>query len=138
MHTEKPIMRELEPLQPMPAHSRPRRWLRKLLPALSLLALVLLIGVIVAIFLALGVQLEAQLDTVRVFKPWGIAIQGALIVLIGLRWTQVVDWGRRRGIVLDWEYEMALAARGKVMLMLLAYWLLVPVGPTTLLRVIGG
>jgi hypothetical protein len=94
--------------------------------------------VIVAIFLALGVQLETQLDTVRVFKPWGIAIQGALIVLIGLRWTQVVNWGRRRGIVQEWEYEQALAARGKVMLMLLAYWLLIPVGPATLLRVFGG
>lgn len=126
------------PVQPMPSTSRSKRWLRKLLPALSMLALVLLIGVIVAIFLTLGVQLETQLDTVRVFKPWGIAIQGALIVLIGLRWKQVVDWGRRRGIVLDWEYEQVLAARGKVMLMLLAYWLLIPVGPTTLLRVLGG
>ena len=126
------------PHQPMSPPSRMRRWLRKLLPALSLLALVLLIGVIVAIFLTLGVQLEAQLDTVRVVKPWGIAIQGGLIVLIGLRWTQVVNWGRRRGIVLDWEYKQVLAARGKVMLMLLVYWLLIPVGPATLLRVFGG
>ena len=126
------------PPQPSPVTSRSRRWFRKLLPALSLLALVLLIGVIVAIFLALGVQLETQLDTVRVFKPWGIAIQGALIVLIGLRWTQVVNWGRRRGIVQEWEYDQTIAARGKVMLMLLAYWLLVPVGPTTLLRMFGG
>lgn len=126
------------PVQPMPSTSRSKRWLRKLLPALSMLALVLLIGVIVAIFLALGVQLETQLDTVRVFKPWGIAIQGALIVLIGLGWTQVVNWGRRRGIVQEWEYEQALAARGKVMLMMLAYWLLIPMGPATLLRVLGG
>ena len=66
---------------------------------------------------------------------WPVA---ALIVLIGLRWTQVVTWGRRRGIVQEWEYEQALAARGKVMLMLLAYWLLIPVGPATLLRVLGG
>ena len=126
------------PVQPMPSTSRSKRWLRKLLPALSMLALVLLIGVIVAILLALGVQLETQLDTVRVFKPWGIAIQGALIVLIGLRWTQVVNWGRRRGIVQEWEYEQALAARGKGLLMMLAYWLLIPVGPATLLRVLGG
>lgn len=126
------------PVQPMPSTSRSKRWLRKLLPALSMLALVLLIGVIVAIFLALGVQLETQLDTVRVFKPWGIAIQGALIVLIGLRWTQVVNWGRRRCIVQEWEYEQALAARGKGLLMMLAYWLLIPVGPATLLRVLGG
>ena len=126
------------PVQPMPSTSRSKRWLRKLLPALSMLALVLLIGVIVAIFLALDVQRETQLDTVRVLKPWGIAIQGALIVLIGLGWTQVVNWGRRRGIVQEWEYEQALAARGKVMLMMLAYWLLIPVGPATLLRVLGG
>lgn len=126
------------PVQPMPSTSRSKRWLRKLLPALSMLALVLLIGVIVAIFLALDVQLETQLDTVRVLKPWGIAIQGALIVLIGLGWTQVVNWGRRRGIVQEWEYEQALAARGKVLLILLAYWLLIPVGPATLLRVLGG
>lgn len=122
------------PVQPMPSTSRSKRWLRKLLPALSMLALVLLIGVIVAIFLALDVQL----DTVRVLKPWGIAIQGALIVLIGLGWTQVVNWGRRRGIVQEWEYEQALAARGKGLLMMLAYWLLIPVGPATLLRVLGG
>lgn len=80
------------PVQPMPSTRRSKRWLLKLLPALSLLALVLLIGIVVAIFLALGVQLETQLDTVRVFKPWGIAIQGGLIVPIGLRWTQVVNW----------------------------------------------
>lgn len=126
------------PVQPMPSTSRSKRWLRKLLPALSMLALVLLIGVIVAIFLALDVQLETQLDTVRVLMPWGIAIQGALIVLIGLGWTQVVNWGRRRGIVQEWEYEQALAARGKGLLMMLAYWLLIPVGPATLLRVLGG
>jgi hypothetical protein len=126
------------PVQPMPSTSRSKRWLRKLLPALSMLALVLLFGVIVAIFLALDVQLETQLDTVRVLKPWGIAIQGALIVLIGLGWTQVVNWGRRRGIVQEWEYEQALAARGKGLLMMLAYWLLIPVGPATLLRVLGG
>ena len=87
-----------------------------------------------ALLMVLGVDLQAQYDALVAFRPWGAALQGALIILIGLRWPQVVAWARGRQIVQDWEVERVLAARPKAMLMLLAYWLMVPVGPNALLR----
>ena len=114
-----------------------RRWLRSLAPALSLLVCVLLLSAIVATLASFGIDLQTQLGALVAFRPWGAAIQGLLIVLIGLRWSKVVDWGVRREIVQPWEYERALAARPKAMLMLLAYWLMVPVGPNALLRAFG-
>lgn len=120
-----------------PPRARWRRWLRRLAPALSLLAIVLLISTAVAILASLGIDLQRQLSALEAFRPWGAAIQGVLIVLIGLRWQQVVDWGLRRQIVQQWEYEEVLGARTKVLLMLLAYWLMIPVGPNALLRIFG-
>lgn len=115
-----------------------RRWFRRFLPALATFAMVLAIGLVVATLAALGIDLQTQHKTLVGFRPWGAAIQGALIVLVGLRWPQVVAWARRRHIVQDWEHEQVLASRTKVMLMLLAYWLMIPVGPNALLRVFGG
>jgi hypothetical protein len=119
----------------VPPQPRWRRWLRSLAPALSLLGCVLLLCAIVAILASFGIDLQTQLGALVAFRPWGAAIQGVLIVLIGMRWSQVVDWGVRRQIVQQWEYERVLGARPKVMLFLLAYWLMVPVGPNALLRI---
>ena len=129
-----------EPLYPppatAPAQPRWRRWLRTLMPALTLLGLGLLILAVSALLMALGIDLQTQHEALVSFRPWGAALQGALIILIGLRWRQVVDWGVRRKIVQQWEYEQVLGARAKVMFMLLAYWLMVPVGPYALLRML--
>jgi hypothetical protein len=125
-------------VQPVPQPRWYRRWIRRFLPALVTFAMLLAIGLVVAMLAALGVDLQTQHKALVGFRPWGAAIQGALIVLLGLCWPQVVAWARRRHIVQDWEYQQVLDARTKVMLMLLAYWLMIPVGPNALLRVFGG
>jgi hypothetical protein len=111
-----------------------KRLFRRLLPALATVLLVIFIGVIVAIFLILGFDLATQHASLVGLRPWGAAVQGFLIVLVGLRWQQVVDWGRRKGIVLEQEYDRLVSAKAKVMLMLAVYWLTIPVGPNALMR----
>lgn len=134
-------MKHDHPVEQAPALGKPswsKRWFRMLLPALVTMAVVAVIGVIVAVLLAFGVDLSTQHGALVAFRPWGAAIQGGLIILVGLRWQQVVDWGRARRVVKDWEYDKALRARPKALLCLLAYWLMIPVGPNALLRVFGG
>lgn len=118
--------------------SRRRRWWRRLQIFALMLSFLLGVALIVTVLVAMGVDMQTQHSALRAFRPWGAALQGIVIILIGLRWQQVVDWGHRRSIVQDWEYEQVVASRPKVMLLLLAYWLLIPVSPQTLYHIFVG
>lgn len=126
---------------PDAVHASPpkrRLWWRRLQAAALLLSFVLIMAMIVTVLVAMGVDMQTQHDALRAFRPWGAAIQGVLIFLIGLRWQQVVDWLHRRQIVQDWEYEKVLASKLKFMLFLVVYWLLIPVGPQMLHHIFFG
>lgn len=97
------------------------------------LALVALSVGLMAVLVELPASdLQSMAAGVRVFRFYGALVQFALACLVVLCWHQIVDAGRRRGVVARHEYEKVLALRWTVAAFLAAYLLLVPIGPVTL------
>lgn len=71
-------------------------------------------------------------------KRWGLVIQVAVLVVVIAAWKPLIAWARRREIVKRHEYERVLALRWHAALVALAYLILVPIGPTTLWRMVSG
>jgi len=71
-------------------------------------------------------------SAVHTFKWIGVVLQGVIIAVIGWQWPAIVRWGRARGWVREHEVRQVLGLRTKVLLFLVAYLVLVPIGPTTI------
>lgn len=80
-----------------------------------------------------GVDLPRLQQQVATLRLVGAAVQAVVLLLIVLGWRRLVLAGQRRGIVTPAELPRVLALRPKVLAVLLAYWLLVPVGPDNLI-----
>ena len=95
----------------------------------------LLLGLcMVAAWFALrsNLHLSQLAQMVRSIKPWGVLVQGLLVVSVIAWWPSIVRWGHGRGYIREHELEPVLAKRTQVGLVLLAYLLLVPIGPSSL------
>lgn len=91
-----------------------------------------------AIVVRSNMNVSAISQFVHSLRLWGIAVQSLLVALIMVRWNAIVAWARRRGIVKPHEHDQVLALRRRVFLFLLAYLVLIPIGPTTLFRLLAG
>ena len=105
------------------------------LGVLLLWALALLLGLcLVAGWFALhsNLNLSQLAHMVRSIKPWGVLVQGLLVVSVITWWPSICYWGHSRGYIREQELGPVLAKRTQVAVLLLAYLLLVPIGPTSL------
>lgn len=123
-----------------PRGARDALWLA-LRALLWLVALILAGGVLVALMS----HLQASPDDLARWqhgasqvKRWGLVLQVGLLALAVARWDALVDWARRRDIVKAHELERVRALRWSAALVGLAYLILVPIGPTTLWRLLMG
>ena len=104
-------------------------------------------AVIVLTFVVMGLGVMALIKSgVDVFKVqtalsslrlYGIAIQCAVVALVGLFWKALVRWGQRRGIVQSREFHRVIELRAKAVAFLCAYLLLIPIGPQMLFKLLG-
>ncbi|WP_233168467.1 hypothetical protein [Xylophilus sp. ASV27] len=63
----------------------------------------------------------------------GVLLQIALCAWIIARWSRLIAWARRRGLVTKAEHRDVLAMRWRAAALLGAYLLAVPIGPARLL-----
>lgn len=133
----RPIPLNAMPQIPSPRQRARRRWLQLLYWVGALVLATLLLAGLASFMAQSGVDVHAVHKTVVMLKPYGIAIQAIAIVLIGWKWRAIVLLGRRKGIVKGHEFDQVLALRNKVLVFLLAYLLLIPIGPGGLARVFG-
>jgi hypothetical protein len=109
-----------------------RRWA---IWAAAALGLLLLCAVVMSVLLRQPVSALQDIEArVRAFKSIGVSIQVCIVAWVAWRWDRIVAWGRRRGIVQQHEHRQALALRAKVVGFLIAYLLLVPIGPGAIYR----
>lgn len=120
-----------------PQQGRRRRWLRVAIWLLLAVLLMLALAALASLLARSGVDPVSLGQTVASLKPYGIAAQALVIALVGIRWSVIVHWGRRKGIVKAHEFDQVMALRAKVMAFLLAYLLLIPIGPAGILRALG-
>lgn len=78
-------------------------------------------------------QLESVGDQVRRWKYVGVLAQALVGLAIVLRWGAIAAWASRKGVVAEHEVEAVIAARWKVVVLLVVY-LLVTIGPVELTR----
>lgn len=115
-----------------PRRGRLRRWM--LWSALAL-ALLLLYALLMLALLQQPVSALADIESkARTLKLVGVAFQACAVAWIGLRWRRIVAWSRLHGIVQRREHRQVLALRPKVVGLLIAYLVLVPIGPGTIYR----
>lgn len=131
---------------PMGRHAAGPRGARDVL-RLALRALLWVVALILGggVLVALMSHLQASPDHLARWqhgagqvKRWGLALQVGLLVLAVARWDALVDWARRRDIVKAHELKRVRALRWSAALVGLAYLILVPIGPTTLWRLLVG
>lgn len=114
-----------------------RGWRGWLVGSLAVLGTIALMGLGVAALVKSGVdvfKVQTALSSVRLY---GIAIQCAVVALVGLRWHALVRWGHRRGIVQNHEFHRVIELRAKAMAFLCAYLLFIPIGPQRLFKLLG-
>lgn len=112
--------------------------------AIALAAIFALI-VVTAVLVAIASHSHASLSDLQRWvgaanglQRWGLLVQCLIVAAIALRWKPLVAFGRKRGVVKAGEYEQVLALRAQVVAFLVAYLVLVPIGPTTLWRLAFG
>ena len=120
---------------PQSAPSKPRRrpvrrWL--LLIAVALVLIAMSVGLMSVLMELPQADLVALVSGVQTFRFYGVMVQIGVALWVVIDWRRIVDAGRRRGIVIEREYDQVLALRWTVAAFLAAYLLLVPIGPTTL------
>src|SRR6218665_3221909 len=116
-----------------PPDERRRHW-RSWMGWLVMAALLLLVmGAVLSQLLEIPLDdVLAIQSAVHTFKWIGAVLQGVIIAVIGWQWPAIVRWGRARGWVREHEVRQVLGLRTKVLLFLVAYLVLVPIGPTTI------
>ncbi|GKS87277.1 hypothetical protein AVMA1855_24015 [Acidovorax sp. SUPP1855] len=121
-----------------PGSSRRRRLLRLAFIGLTWLAGASAMGFVLVALLS---HLQVQPETLATLQVWatqirhyGALVQCMVVAGIGIWWQAIVAWGARCGIVRPQEHAQVIALRPKVMASLIAYLLLIPVGPAALLR----
>lgn len=78
-----------------------------------------------------GLDLPSIQQHLAFIRIWGVAIQVAVVLFLGVFWRSLVQWARTRKLVQEHEYTQVLALRTKVMTFLIAYLLLIPIGMGT-------
>ncbi|MCR6480997.1 hypothetical protein NU688_32905 [Variovorax sp. ZS18.2.2] len=118
-----------------PPDLRRRHW-RRWMGWLAMAALLLLVmGALLSLLLEIPLDDVLAIQTaVHTFKWVGVALQGVVIAVIGWKWPAIVRWGRARGWVREHEIRQVLGLRAKVVLFLVVYLVMVPIGPTTIWR----
>lgn len=104
---------------------------------LVFVAIAAAVGGVAWISVQLGVTQSDLLrwqEVVGRWRTWSALAHTVVVMLIGWRWSAIVAWGHRKGIVKASEYEQVLALRDKVLLFLAVYVLAVVIGPATLAR----
>jgi hypothetical protein len=103
--------------------------------AAAALALLLLCAVVMSVLMQQPVSALQDIEAkAHAFKVVGVAIQAGIVAWVAWRWDRIVAWGRRRGIVQEHEHRQVLALRAKVVGFLIAYLVLVPIGPSAIYR----
>lgn len=117
-------------------HSVPR-WRRILKTALlAVITLALMVSGVFALATS-GLDLFQMQSAVSKVRVIGTLVQILIVAVIGLRWRALVQWGQRRNIVQEHEFERVVALRPKVMAFLCAYLVLIPIGPNNVLKLFG-
>ncbi len=114
-----------------------RGWRGWLVGALAVLGTIAFMGLGVVALVKSGVDVFKVQTALSSFRLYGIAIQCAVVALVGLRWHALVRWGQRCGIVQNHEFHRVIELRAKAMAFLCAYLLLVPIGPQMLFKLLG-
>lgn len=78
-------------------------------------------------------QLESVVDQVRRWKYVGVLIQALVALAIVSRWSVIAAWAARQGVIAENEVGTVIAARWKVVALLVVY-LLVTIGPGEMTR----
>lgn len=78
-------------------------------------------------------QLESVVEQVRRWKYVGVLVQALVALAIVLRWSAIAAWAARKGVIEEREVETVVAARWKVVALLVVY-LLVTIGPGEMTR----
>lgn len=78
-------------------------------------------------------QLKSVVDQVRRWKYVGVLIQALVALAIVLRWSAIAAWAARQGVIAENEVGTVIAARWKVVALLVVY-LLVTIGPAEMTR----
>lgn len=113
---------------------RRRRWgLRLAWLAFGALIAVVAAAVMTILLQQPVTQLESVVDQVRRWKYVGVLAQALVALAIVLRWRAIAAWALRKGVIAEHEVEAVIAARWKVVVLLVAY-LLVTIGPGELTR----
>lgn len=99
------------------------------------LAFLLLCAVLMLVLLQQPASALADIEAkAHALKLVGVSVQACVVAWIAWRWRRIVAWGRLRGIVQKREHRQVLALRAKVIGFLIAYLVLVPIGPATIYR----
>lgn len=114
--------------------SRWPRWIPTV--AVALLWLLLSASVMAMLLQLPESGLVQAVQRVQSVMAWGIVLQIAAIAWAMLNYRRMVAWGRRKGIVSRREHRQVLASRPKVAAFLLAYLVLIPIGPDAIYRFI--
>lgn len=97
------------------------------------LAALFLVGLMAVLMTVLLAQPASDLvlieRRVRQFKFVGVSVQLLLVAAVALCWHRIVGWGHHRGFVKEAELEGVRALRWKVIGLLVAFELLVVMGP---------
>ena len=127
------------PLAARQAQSQTERFLLRAL----LWAALLILGATALVALLTHLQshqdsLAGWLEASAQVKRWGLVAQVTALTAVIVGWKPLIAWARRKDIVKAQEYERVLALRWNAALVGLAYLILVPIGPTTLWRMVFG
>jgi hypothetical protein len=123
--------------RPSAQRRRTGRWVQVIRWIALFMVISTLLAAVASLMARSGVDVVELQSAVSTLKPYGIGLQAIAIALIGLKWPAIVRWGRRRNIVKAHEFEQVLALRTKVVVFLLAYLLLIPIGPAGVFRAFG-
>ncbi|HVR50530.1 MAG TPA: hypothetical protein VMS38_12385 [Pseudorhodoferax sp.] len=100
-----------------------------------------LIAMVAAAVMAILLQqpvkdLESVVEQVRRWKYVGVLVQALVALAIVLRWSAIAAWAARKGVIKAHEVETVIAARWKVVALLVVY-LLVTIGPGEITRLVS-
>jgi len=119
--------------------TKKRTWLQRGLWVAAALALVLVVCCGLG---ALAIHNRGNVvnigNTVHTWRIWGIAAQSLVVALVIVRWNALVHWAHRRDIVKSHELEEAYLLRRRATVFLVAYLVLIPIGPGTLHAILAG
>lgn len=116
-----------------------RTWLRRGLWAVAALSSVLLVCCgLGALALHNRGDVQSIANTVHMWRIWGIAVQSLVVAVVIARWNALVQWAHGRDMVKAHELEQACHMRKRVGIFLIAYLVMIPIGPATLYQIFAG